>query len=131
MKVTGPSHYAQMVDEARRQRHLRDKVTCDWIILRNRLSTLASRNTRVVGQALQDLSEMLNFRCIEGLAERVIFREFYARGLTALDNLDAKTLGLRPTLSNVTARLEIETLLGALGLGSAGGGTIAEKRDAA
>jgi chromosome partitioning protein len=74
---------------------------------------------------------MLNFRCIEGLAERVIFREFYARGLTALDNLDAKTLGLRPTLSNVTARLEIETLLGALGLGSAGGGTIAEKRDAA
>ena len=37
MKVNGPSHYAQMVDEARRQRHLRDNVTCDWIVLRNRL----------------------------------------------------------------------------------------------
>ena len=29
-------------------------------------------------------------------------------GLTALDNLDAKTLGTRPSLSHVTARLEIE-----------------------
>ena len=132
MRVTGPSHYGQMVDEARRQRHLRDNVTYDWIVLRNRLSTLASRNTRVVGQALQDLSEMLNFRCADGLAERVIFREFYARGLTALDNLDAKTFGMRPSLSHVTARLEIEALLRALSVGWApAGGTIEEKRDAA
>jgi chromosome partitioning protein len=133
MRVTGPSHYALMVDEARRQRHLRDNVTYNWIILRNRLATLASRNTRVVGQALQDLSEMLNFRCADGLAERVVYREFYARGLTALDNLDAKTLGMRLSLSHVTARLEIEALLKALNLGwaPAGGGTIEEKRDAA
>ena len=133
MRVTGPSHYAQMVGEARRQRHLRANATCDWIVLRNRLATLASRNTRVVGQALQDLSEMLNFRCAEGLAERVIFREFYARGLTALDNLDARTLGLRPSLSHVTARLEIEALLKALNLGwaPAGGVPIEENRDAA
>ncbi len=133
MKVTGPSHYAQMVQEARGLRNLRDNATCDWIVLRNRLSTLASRNTRVVGQALQDLSEMLHFRCVEGLAERVIFREFYARGLTVLDNLDARTLGVRPSLSHVTARLEIEALLGALGLGWAppAGGTIEDKRDAA
>jgi chromosome partitioning protein len=135
LTVTGPSHYAQMVEEARQQRRLRDSVTADWIVLRNRLSTFNanSRNTRVVGQALQDLAKMLDFRCVDGLAERVIFREFFARGLTALDNLDAKTLGTRPSLSHVTARLEIETLLRAVGLGSAplGGAALAEARDAA
>jgi chromosome partitioning protein len=128
MRVTGASHYAQMVDEARPQRHL-----CDWVVLRNRLSTFNpnSRNTRAVGQALQDLSEMLGFRLVDGLAERVVFREFYAKGLTALDHLDAKTLGMRPSLSHVTARLEIEALLKAVSLGRApsDGGTLA--RDAA
>lgn len=133
MKVTGASHYAQMVEEARRQRHLRDYVTYDWVVLRNRLSTFNpnSRNTRVVGHALQDLSEILDFRCVDGLAERVIFREFYAKGLTALDSIDAKTLGTRPSLSHVTARLEIEGLLKAVSKGWApsGGGTL--ERDAA
>ena len=133
MRVTGPSVYAQVVDEARQQRRLRDNVTCDWVVLRNRLSTLASRNTRVVGQALQDLSEVLQFRCAEGLAERVVFREFFARGLTALDSLDARTLGTRPSLSHVTARMEIEALLKTLGLGwaPAGDGVAEENRDAA
>jgi chromosome partitioning protein len=115
--VTGTSHYAQMVEDARSQRQLRDNATTDWIVLRNRLSMLASRNTRYLAQGLDDLAGRLNFRCAEGLAERVIFREFFGRGLTAIDNLDAKTLGARPTLSHVTARLEVEALLGALNLG--------------
>jgi chromosome partitioning protein len=117
--VTGTSHYAQMVEEARSQRHVRDNATTDWIVLRNRLSMLASRNTRYLTQGLDDLAARLNFRSVEGLAERVIFREFFARGLTAIDNLDAKTLGARPTLSHVTARLEVEALLAALNLGIA------------
>jgi chromosome partitioning protein len=116
LSITGASHYSRMVGEARQQRQLRDNVIIDWIVLRNRLSMLNSRNTRCVGDGLQKLSQMLNFRCVEGLAERVIFREFYPRGLTALDALDESTLGTRPTMSHVTARLEIENLLGALGL---------------
>jgi chromosome partitioning protein len=124
--VTGASHYAQMVEEARRQRHLRDNATTDWIVLRNRMSMLGSRGTRFLGQGLEDLSGRLHFRCAEGLAERVIFREFYARGLTALDTLDAKTLGTRPTLSHLTARREIEGLLAALNLGLAPTGEIIE-----
>jgi hypothetical protein len=43
------------------------------------------------------------------LAERVIFRELYPRGLTAVDDVDEVTLGVRPTMSHVTARLEIQT----------------------
>ena len=72
---------------------------------------LGSRNKRLVGEGLQELSLRLGFRAVDGFAERVIFREFYPRGLTALDNLDEGTLGTRPSMSHVTARQEVETLL--------------------
>jgi chromosome partitioning protein len=112
--VTGISHYARIIEDARRQRQVDGKSDIDWIVLRNRLSTLTSRNKRFVGDAIQDLSQKLGFRCIEGLAERVIFREFYPRGLTAVDELDETTLGTRPTMSHVTAQLEVQSLLAAL-----------------
>jgi chromosome partitioning protein len=133
LRVTGTSHYAQVVEEARQQRRLRDNFTADWIVLRNRLSMLGSRNTRCVGEGLQELSQRLGFRCVEGLAERVIFREFYPRGLTALDALNETTLGTRPTMSHVTARLEIENLLKAMSLRSptAGDEVTEHNRDAA
>ena len=115
--VTGTGHYAQMVDEARSQRRLLDDRGIDWIVLRNRLSSLGSRNKRLVGESIQQLSRQLGFRSIEGLAERVIFREFYPRGLTALDDLDEAMLGTRPTMSHMTARMEVESLLAAIGLG--------------
>jgi chromosome partitioning protein len=134
LAVIGTSHYSQVMQEARQQRQLRDDIGVDWIVLRNRLSMLGSRNTRLVGEGLQELSQRLNFRCVEGLAERVIFREFYPRGLTALDTLDEITLGTRPTASHVTARLEIENLIDALGLPSrapASGDEAERNRDAA
>ncbi|MGH6684457.1 MAG: division plane positioning ATPase MipZ [Pseudolabrys sp.] len=131
--VTGVSHYARVVEEARHQRQTDGHPDTDWIVLRNRLSSLGSRNKRFVGQALQELSERLDFRYVDGLTERVIFREFYPRGLTAVDDLDEATLGTRPTMSHVTARLEMENLLGAMRLGqsSAGIETFSHDRDAA
>ena len=131
--VTGTSHYADMVEEARSQRQALNQGATDWIVLRNRLSTLGSRNKRLVGEVLQELSQRLDFRCTEGLAERVIFREFYPRGLTAVDDLDEITLGARPTMSHVTARLEIEGLLNTLRLGSVmeSGGMFDGSHDAA
>jgi chromosome partitioning protein len=114
--VTGASHYGDMVRDARREREARDGVTPDWVVVRNRLSMLQSRNKRAVAEGLQTLSQMLDFRTADGLAERLIFREFYPRGLTALDTLDAQVLGTRPTLSHATARLEVDNLLKALRL---------------
>jgi chromosome partitioning protein len=114
--VTGTSHFADMVREARRQRRVVDHATIDWSVVRNRLSMLGSRNKRLVGEGLQELSLRLGFRAVDGLAERVIFREFYPRGLTALDDLDENTLGTRPSMSHVTAREEVELLLKALKL---------------
>ena len=113
-RVSGISHYARVVEEARDIRNSKGRAATDWIVLRNRLATLNSRNKRMVDNALQELSQRLGFRYVEGLAERVIFREFYPRGLTAADALDASTLGTRPTLSHATAQLEVQALIGTL-----------------
>src|SRR5436309_14394417 len=50
--VTGESHYAEMVRDARRQRRLIDGTRMDWVVVRNRLSMLGSRNKRLVGEGL-------------------------------------------------------------------------------
>jgi chromosome partitioning protein len=114
--LTGSSHYAEMVREARRQRRMVDQVDMDWIVVRNRLSTLGSRNKRLLGEGLAELGKQLGFRSAEGFAERVIYHEFFPRGLTALDTIDESTLGTRPSMSHVTARQEVESLIAALKL---------------
>jgi chromosome partitioning protein len=115
-EVTGVSHYAEMVREARRQRRLVDGGLIDWVVLRNRLSALGSRNKRLVGEGVDQLGRQLGFRAADGFSERVIYREFFPRGLTALDELNENTLGQRPSLSHVTARDEVQTLIEALKL---------------
>ena len=114
--VTGESHYAEMVREARRQRRLVDGKLTDWIVVRNRLSALGSRNKRLVGDGIAELSKRMGFRSVDGFAERVVYREFFPRGLTALDELDEQTLGTRPNMSHLTAREEVIGLLNALHL---------------
>jgi len=131
--VTGESHYAAMVRDARRQRRTIDGMHMDWLVVRNRLSLLGSRNKQLVGAGLSELASRLGFRCIDGLAERVIYREFFPRGLTALDMFDEATLGtaqvgstrlapldnaelgqaraLVPSLAHVTARAEVMRLI--------------------
>jgi chromosome partitioning protein len=116
MEVAGVSHYAEMVREARRQRRLVDGGLTDWVVVRNRLSTLGSRNRRLVGQGVEGLAKQLGFRPIDGFAERVVYREFFPRGLTALDDLTEDTLGARPNSSHVTARDEVRGLIDALRL---------------
>lgn len=114
--VKGESHYGEMVREARRQRRLVDGCLTDWVVVRNRLATLNSRNKRLVGEGLTELSKRMSFRYIDGFAERVVYREFFPRGLTALDDLDEAVLGTRPNLSHVTAREEVIQLLNQLNL---------------
>ena len=41
--------------------------TIDWIVVRNRLSMLGSRNKRLVGEGLHELALRLGFRCVDGL----------------------------------------------------------------
>ena len=66
---------------------------------------------QLVAEGLNELSFRLGFRSVDGFAERVVYREFFPRGLTALDDIDEATLGTRPNLGHVTAREEVTSLL--------------------
>jgi chromosome partitioning protein len=114
--VTNESQYANMVGDARRQRRLVDGALSDWVVVRNRLSMLGSRNKRLVGDGLAELARRLGFRLADGIGERVVYREFFPLGLTALDDLDEATLGTRPNMSHVSARDEVMQLLTVLRL---------------
>ena len=72
---------------------------------------LGSRNKQLLADVLDQLSLRLGFRAIDGFAERVVYREFFPRGLTALDEIDEATLGMRPNLGHLTAREEVTGLL--------------------
>jgi len=114
--VLRESHYAAMVREARRQRRSVDGVQVDWVVVRNRLSIMDTRNKRRVGEGLEQLAARVGFRCLSGFAERVVYRELFPCGLTALDSLDAATLGARPSLAHLTARQEVMSLIESLKL---------------
>ncbi len=77
---------------------------------------LSSRNERNVSACLRRLSVQLGFRVADGISERVIFRELFLIGATAADELEPESIGVRPTLSHLSARQEIRHLIGALNL---------------
>ncbi len=115
-EILDVSQYATSVRDARRERRQADNAILDWVVVRNRMASITSRNEQRVASCLRTLSMKLGFRIADGISERVIFREFFPVGLTALDELDERTLGGRPTLSHLAARQEIRQLVAALRL---------------
>jgi chromosome partitioning protein len=116
LAVRTASQYAELVQAARRDRLSAGQREMDWVVVRNRIGTLASRNQRKVMDGLEKLSALLGFRIANGISERVIFREFFPSGLTAFDTLDRRVLGVKPTMSHVAARREIRELVDGLRL---------------
>ncbi|GGI90684.1 ATPase [Polymorphobacter multimanifer] len=110
--VKKPGFYAALVFEQRQARARHDGGSIDWVVLRNRLSTLEARNRKRMGAALDQLSKRIGFRQLPGLSERVIYREFFPRGLTLLDRGALEDF----SISHVGARAELRALLAALNL---------------
>ncbi|HWA49089.1 MAG TPA: division plane positioning ATPase MipZ [Dongiaceae bacterium] len=118
-KILKPSVYSEMVWEQRKQRAINRGRPIDWIVMRNRLSSLDAKNKRDIGKLLEQLGKRLGFRLAPGFTERVIFRELFPRGLTLLDlnRKDAKLdLGIAWRMSHVAARQEVRDLVSALAL---------------
>ncbi len=113
-KVKGPSVYSEMVWKARQLRASAGLKPVDWVVLRNRISTLNARNKRRVGSALNELSKRIGFRVIPGFGERVIFREMFLSGLTLLDLKDTGEISLN--ISNLAARQEVRDVVKSLNL---------------
>jgi chromosome partitioning protein len=114
--VTGEGPYAQMVRAARRQRREIDFLRMDWVVVRNRMSEIGSRRDGLVGQGLEQLAARLGFRCVEGFAERVIYRELFPRGLTALDAVAISEPGAASSPTHVSVQQEVLALLEGLKL---------------
>lgn len=110
------SQYASAVRDARRERRQADSSILDWVVVRNRMANITSRNEQKIDSCLRSLAMQLGFRLADGISERVVFREFFPIGLTALDDFEEHVLGTRPTLSHLAARQEIRQLLAALRL---------------
>jgi chromosome partitioning protein len=116
------AHYADLVLEARRKRRLVDHGLIDWVLVRNRMSSVQSNNARQIGVSLSRLAVELQFRPAEGLHDRVIFRELFPIGLTALDPIEEAMRNGTLSSSHTSARKEIETLLANLQLPERGRG---------
>lgn len=112
--VLGPSIYAELVWKCRQRRATEGKEPLDWVVLRNRMATLESRNKRKVGKALTALADRIGFRIIPGFSERVIFRELFLNGLTLLDLKEGGPVTF--SLSHVAARQEMRDMMKALKL---------------
>jgi chromosome partitioning protein len=100
LMVAGEGPYAEMVREARRQRRRMDGGRMDWVVVRNRMSVPGSRHHGLVGEGLEQLAARLGFRCIEGFADRLIYRELFPRGLSALDEAGERVQGVDPGLAS-------------------------------
>ncbi len=114
--VDALSHYARTVREARRQRRIADGGLLDWIVVRNRLTQINSRNKAAMYNSLNSLSMQLGCRLAEGISERVVFRELFPKGLTALDDLDKLLPDTRSKSSHLSARQEVRSLIASLKL---------------
>jgi chromosome partitioning protein len=113
LEIQGPSHYADMVLEAKKLKAERTGEPIDWIVLRNRLSAIHARNKENVADVLAQLSKLIGFRQGPGLSERVIYRELFLSGLTLLDLRD-RGVDVEFTMSHVAARQELRALLQAV-----------------
>ncbi|NIA69191.1 AAA family ATPase [Pelagibius litoralis] len=110
-EVEAPSVYSQLVWEQNNQRVVAGQAPIDWVVLRNRLAHIEARNMREISNLLSVLSKRIGFRVAPGVSERVVFRELFLSGLTALD------LPADPgSSSHASARREINDLLDAIGL---------------
>ena len=115
MAVMGPGHYAEMVWEQKKVKAARDGGSIDWLVMRNRLSSLDAHNKRKMDAVLNDLSQRIGVRIVAGFGERVIFRELFLAGLTIMDLKDVvgpRALGP----SHLAARQEINDLMDAIGI---------------
>jgi len=101
------SHYAHLVWEQRMKKVVEESGTLEWIIVRNRMHSLSSRNQVQLDKILASLSQRIGFHMANSVGERVIFRELFAYGLTVIDqrNSPGKNTAAHQEINNITERI--------------------------
>lgn len=116
------AQYADLVLEARRKRRLVDQGLIDWVLVRNRMASTQSNNAKQIVTSLSRMAVELQFRPAQGLHDRVIFRELFPIGLTALDPIEEAMRNNALSASQASARREIDALVATLQLPERGRG---------
>jgi len=114
-KIIAPCHYCRMAWEYGNQRIADGLPPIDWVVIRNRLPHIHSRNRADIDQILTKLAHRIGFRLAPGLGERVIFRELFLNGLTVLD-LPSVASDRPLSATQQTAAIEVDVLLDSLGV---------------
>ncbi len=109
-----PGIYSAMLWEQKMKRAATKSKALDWVVVRNRLSTLDAINKRNVENALARLSKRFGFRIVPGFSDRVIFKELFLNGLTLHDANSAKEIKLNTSV--VAARQELRNFVTALNI---------------
>ena len=109
-EILAPSVYCKMIMERNDDRLLCDRNPIHWIVMRNRLTHIDSRNKREIIALLNQLSERLGFQLVAGFGERVIFHELFLSGLVLLDLPDDSARD-QNYMSHSRACQEFRTLL--------------------
>ncbi|MGJ8529744.1 division plane positioning ATPase MipZ [Maritalea sp.] len=115
LEIRSINHYARLVQQSRKERLALDGKTIDWVIVRNRIASLSSRNMRNVQSAIGRISDRLGCRMADGIAERVAFRSLFSSGLTVFDPASDDVLA-GGGVSQISARQEYRRLVDILNL---------------
>jgi chromosome partitioning protein len=109
-EVLAPSPYSNFIWQVRDRRVIAGDAELDWIVVRNRIGQLDSRNGRDMADLLAVLAARLGFRLQPGFSERVVYRELFFRGLTLMD-LSADQVPPGSRASFARAREEVAELV--------------------
>lgn len=102
--------FAEVVSGLRSERLARGLAGFDWIVAKNRVRHCEHRLLAAVEANLATISRHLGFRTIEGLTERVAYRELLPFGLTQLDLRYIPDLGAARSTNLREMRQMIESL---------------------
>lgn len=109
-KIIKPSFYSQTIWEQKMNKAKNSNGEINWLVMRNRLSSLNAKNKQRMEEVLDKLSGRLGFRVASGFNERVIYRELFLQGLTLLD-IKSGITGVNLSLSHIAAKQELNNFL--------------------
>jgi chromosome partitioning protein len=109
-----PGIYSAMLWEQKMKKIARTKKEMNWVVVRNRLSSLDAINKRNMEFSIEKLAKRFGFKVAPGFGDRVIFKELFLLGLTLHDapNTDL----IRMSSSVIAARQELREFVKSLGI---------------
>lgn len=107
------NHFSEFIWDIKKAIAMQKKPFLNWIVVKNRVSHINSKNKDLFNMLLLKLAKKIGFRTAGSIRERVIYRELFLQGLTVLD-MRNDSVKLKMSLSHVAAKREIKALAEAI-----------------